>query len=91
MQILESAIRERKKGKRTVKQSDTLEKLSTPSDVELCLQNVHTVFFFLFSFLNFQGLPIDNKLQFLISHSFLKLYFSFQAHPMPYNTVGGNY
>ncbi|XP_019264778.1 PREDICTED: DNA-directed primase/polymerase protein isoform X2 [Nicotiana attenuata] len=36
----QSAIRERKKGKRTVKQDDTLEKLSTPSDVELCLQNL---------------------------------------------------
>ncbi|KAH0711170.1 hypothetical protein KY284_012597 [Solanum tuberosum] len=50
----ESAIRERKKGKQTVKQNDTLEKLSTSSDifssrskgkvqnatdVELCLQN----------------------------------------------------
>nr|XP_019067213.1 DNA-directed primase/polymerase protein isoform X1 [Solanum lycopersicum] len=50
----QSAIRERKKGKQTVKQSDTLEKLSTSSDifssrskgkvqnatdVELCLQN----------------------------------------------------
>lgn len=51
----QSAIRERKKGKQTVKQSDTLEKLSTSSDifssrskgkvqnatdVELCLQNI---------------------------------------------------
>lgn len=59
IQILESAIRERKKGKQTVKQSDTLEKLSTSSDifssrskgkvqnatdVELCLQNVHIAF-----------------------------------------------
>nr|XP_016432378.1 PREDICTED: DNA-directed primase/polymerase protein-like isoform X6 [Nicotiana tabacum] len=53
----QSAIRERKKGKRTVKQSDTLEKLSTPSDVELCLQNLGVKKGRQFSPLVFYGSP----------------------------------